>query len=222
MAARTPASTQQTGTPPGSPPVVGLTGGMGAGKSTVAALLAERGAYVIDADRVGHAVLAPEGEAYAEVVAAFGRDILAADGTVDRKALGARVFGDAEALQRLNAISHPRMAERMAREIEAVRARPAAERPPLIVLDAAILLEAGWDRLCDAVWTVEVSEETAVARLAGRGIGAGEARRRLARQLGNAERAARAGRVIRNEGSPADLAAHIERLWAEVAGDEAG
>jgi len=202
------------GTPPA---VIGLTGGIASGKSTVAARLAELGAAIIDADRIGHDILAPDGPAYRPVVEAFGPDILAPDGAIDRRKLGARVFADPARLERLNGISHPLMARRMAEEIAALRARLPAQRPPLIVLDAAILLEAGWDRLCDAVWTVEAPPATALARLVARnGLTEEQARLRLDAQWSNAERARRAQRVIANSGTLDSLRDAVTLLWREA------
>lgn len=201
------------------PPVIGLTGGIAAGKSTVAEYLAARGAHIIDADRVGHEVITPKGEAYPEVVAAFGTEILADDGTISRPKLGAIVFADPARLAELNGISHPRMGQRMAREIEKLRLRSQRERPPLIVIDAAILFEAGWDTLCDQVWTVEAEPERSIARLAGRnGLSREEALARIHAQMDNAERARRADRVIRNEGTVAELRATVARLWDDTVG----
>ena len=197
--------------------MVGLTGGIAAGKTSVSRLLAERGAHIIDADSVGHRVIAPGGGAFAEVVAAFGEDILGADGAIDRRKLGALVFADAAQLERLNGISHPRMAELMGREIAALRELPASQAPPLIVLDAAILLEAGWDVLCDEVWAVVAGEEVAVARLMERdGFSRDEALARLGAQMSNEERTARAARVIRNEGDLDALGAQVAEIWDEV------
>jgi dephospho-CoA kinase len=197
-------------------PVIGLTGGIASGKTTVSQQLATLGAHIIDADAVGHAVITPQGEAYPEVVAAFGTEILDEDGTISRKKLGAIVFAHPERRAELNGISHPRMAERMAREIEALRLRKKGPQPPAIVLDAAILFEAGWDALCDEVWTVEAPAELAIARLVERnGLSREEAQARLDAQLSNAERAGRARHVIRNDGSREALAAQVQRLWAE-------
>ena len=203
-------------TPPRRPAVIGLTGGIAAGKSTVSRLLAERGAHVIDADSVGHAVIMPEGEAYPEVVAAFGAEILNEDGTISRRKLGSIVFSDPDRLAELNGISHPSMAARMAREIESARLRGNGGRPPLIVLDAAILFEAGWDALCDEVWTVEAPPEVAVARLVERKqMTPEQARARLEAQMSNAGRARRARRVIRNEGSMEALRREVGRVWSD-------
>lgn len=198
-------------------PVIGLTGGIASGKSTVSQMLALRGAHVIDADSVGHQVITPQGEAYPEVVAAFGREILEEDGTISRPKLGAIVFAHPERLAELNAISHPRMAERMAREIDAVRLREGTARPSMVVLDAAILFEAGWDGLCDAVWTVEAPSQLAIARLIQRnGLTREEAQSRLDAQMSNAERAERADRVIRNDGSLEDLEQQVAALWEQT------
>ncbi|MFI5400591.1 MAG: dephospho-CoA kinase [SAR324 cluster bacterium] len=202
------------GTPPA---VIGLTGGIASGKTTVAARLAELGAAIIDADRIGHDILAPGAPAYRPVLEAFGPDILAPDGAIDRRKLGARVFADPARLERLNGISHPIMARRMAEEIAALRARLPAHRPPLIVLDAAILLEAGWDRLCDSVWTVEAPPDAALARLVARnGLTEEQARLRLNAQWSNAERAGRAQRVIANSGTIDALRDAVSLLWREA------
>ncbi len=199
------------------PIVIGLTGGIASGKTAVSQRLGELGAHIIDADRVGHQVLAPEGEAFAPVLQAFGRDVLGPDGSIDRRKLGAKVFGDPEALLRLNAISHPRMRERMAGEIAAVRGRPAGQLPPGIVLDAAILFEAGWDRLCDRVWSVEAPQEVALQRLMTRnGLTREAALARLNAQWSNAQRAARAGLVIRNAGTLEELRAAASAAWQQT------
>jgi dephospho-CoA kinase len=181
------------------PPVIGLTGGIASGKSTVSARLAALGAY-------------------APIVEAFGKDIVAADGTIDRRRLGAKVFADPALLKRLNEISHPLMARRMAQEIARLRALPPAQRAPAIVLDAAILLEAGWDKLCDTVWTVEAPPELALQRLMARnGLSEEQARERLNAQWSNAERAARVQQIILNTGSVEALEAAVTKLWNETA-----
>lgn len=201
-----------------APPVIGLTGGIAAGKSTVSGRLAALGAHVIDADRVGHRVLMRGGgEAHAAVVRAFGAEILDEAGEIVRARLGRRVFADPARLAELNRLTHPPMAERMRREIEEVRARPSP--PPFIVLDAAVLFEAGWESLCDEVWTVSTAPERALERLVARNRLTPEAARaRIDAQLGNPEREARADRVIRNDGAPDALAATVDALAAQVAG----
>ena len=152
-----------------------------------------------------------------ELVAAFGAEILSEDGTISRKKLGSIVFSDPDRLAELNGISHPRMAARIAQEIESARLRGNEGRPPLIVLDAAILFEAGWHALCDEVWTVEAPPEVAVARLVERKhMTPEQARARLAAQMSNAGRARRARRVIRNEGSMEALRREVGRLWSDA------
>ena len=201
-------------------PVVGLTGGIAAGKSTVSARLGARGAHVIDADRVGHRVLMRGGAAYAGVVAAFGGEILDESGEIVRPCLGRLVFGDPARLAELNRLTHPPMSDRMRREIEAVGAAPSP--PPFIVLDAAVLFEAGWDALCDEVWTVSASPERALERLVARNrLSPDAARARIEAQLANAEREARADRVICNDGTLAALAAAVDSLAATIGGGAA-
>ena len=198
------------------PLVVGLTGGIAAGKSTVSARLAALGAHVIDADRVGHRVLMREGgEAYGAIVAAFAVGILDEAGEIARPRLARLVFGDPARLAELNRLTHPPMAERMRREIREIRARPSP--PPFIVLDAAVLFEAGWEVLCDEVWTVSASPERALERLVTRNrLSPEAARARIAAQLGNTEREARAEHVIRNDGTLDDLAAAVDALAVKM------
>jgi dephospho-CoA kinase len=196
-------------------PVIGLTGGIGSGKSTVAAMLAERGASVIDADKVGHAVYAPGTPGFDQVVAAFGPGVVGADGAIDRRALGAIVFGDPAALKRLNGIVHPLIALAIREHLVAAQAE--ARRTPIVV-EAAIMLEAGWT-FFDEIWVVVVEPETAVARVsASRGAKPDDVRRRIAAQMTNAQRRAVATRVIDNDGSPEALRAQVEAAWRAIAG----
>lgn len=197
------------------PQVVGLTGGIAAGKSSVSQYLVQKGAYLIDADSVGHKVIAPDGPGYPRVIEAFGREIVAADGTIDRRKLGEIVFSDPAHLKTLNGISHPIMADLMAREIEAVRTQ--AQPPPVILLDAALLFEAGWNPLCDRVWVVTAQRETAIGRLMARNdLSREQAQARLDAQLDPAEKAAKAEQVLANDGSLEDLYALVDRLWADL------
>ena len=199
-------------------PVVGLTGGIAAGKSTVSERLGALGAHVIDADRVGHRVLMREGgEAYEEVVATFGAEVLDEAGEIARPRLGRLVFADPAQLAELNRLTHPPMAARMRREIADVRAQPSP--PPFIVIDAAVLFEAGWDALCDEVWTVSTHPERALERIVARNrLSPEAARARIDAQLGNPEREARADRVIRNDGTLDALAAAVDALAAALRG----
>ena len=192
-------------------PIVGLTGGIGAGKSTVAAILVELGARVIDADRIGHEVYRPGSEGFARVVEAFGPGVVGADGAIDRRALGALVFGDRAALVRLNALVHPLIAAEVGRRVAAARAEGFAG--PLVV-EAAILLEAGWRSLVDRVWVVCTRREHAITRvMASRALTREECERRLEAQMADAERRCQADLVIENDGSPAALRAAVEDAW---------
>jgi dephospho-CoA kinase len=191
-------------------PIVGLTGGIGSGKSTVATMLGDLGAVVIDADKVGHDVYRPDTEGFRRVVEAFGPEIVAADGTIDRARLGARVFADRAELARLNALVHPLIGDEIRRRMQAA----ASEHPGRpIVVEAAIMMEAGWS-FFDQVWVVVVRPETAVARVtASRGLSADDVERRIAAQLSNEERERRADVVIRNDGSLDELRAQVEAAW---------
>ncbi len=193
---------------------VGLTGGIGAGKSEVSRRLAARGAVVIDADVLAREVVAPGTDGLAEVVAAFGPDVLSADGSLDRPALGARVFGDDEARRRLEQVTHPRVRARAA-ELEA-QAGPAA----VVVHDIPLLVETGRAGDFDVVGVVDAPAEVRVRRLAaGRGMSGDEARRRIASQAGRDERLAAADHVIVNDGDLPALDAAVDALWRRLAAD---
>jgi dephospho-CoA kinase len=196
-------------------PVIGLTGGIGSGKSTVAAMLAELGADVIDTDKVGHDVYRPGTDGFRQVTEAFGQDVVGEDGTIDRRALAAKVFADPAALRRLNAIVHPLIG--IAVRDWLVRARAAPGSSPIVV-EAPVLMEAGW-RFFDEVWVVIVKPETAIARVtASRTMTADEVRRRLDAQLTNAERVKLADRVIENDGTLDDLRERVRDAWRAVTG----
>ncbi len=195
--------------------VVGLTGGIASGKSTVATLLGERGAHVIDADVLGHRAYEPGAAAFRAVVEAFGPDIVAEDGTIDRGVLGQKVFGKPEELERLTGIVWPAIRAMALAEIEAIRA---AGSPSVVVLEAAVLLEAGWQDLADEVWVTVVDRATAVARAVARsGLAPEQVEARIDAQLSNAERKAQAQVVIENVGDEASLAAQVAALWSELA-----
>ncbi len=173
--------------------VIGLTGGIGSGKSTVAQMLEQKGAALLSADTVGHEVYLPGQPAWQEIVDAFGRRIAAADGTIDRRALGAVVFSDREQLRRLNAITHPRMKEMMRVKLEEKKGQGAR----VAVLEAALLFDAGWDDLTDEVWVTVAPPEVAAARTAERsGISVEEALSRIRAQMSSEERSARSRIVI--------------------------
>lgn len=191
--------------------VIGLTGNIGTGKSTVIAYLASKGVTTIDADKVAHEVMTPGMAAYAPVVEAFGPAIVAADGTIDRAALGAIVFRDPAALHALEAIVHPAVLER-------TRALLRASQAPVAVVEAIKLLEArNLLSLCTEVWVVTADEETQLRRLMEtRAMSAEEARRRLAAQSSQADKVRHATRVFVNEGAPEALYAQLDAAWEDL------
>jgi dephospho-CoA kinase len=192
---------------------VGLTGGIGSGKSSVAALLATHGAVVIDADVLAREALAPGSDGLARVVGRFGDGVLAADGSLDRPALGRIVFADPEALEALNAIVHPYVGRRSAELI--ATAAPDA----VVVHDVPLLVENGLQDGYDVVVVVDVPPETQLARLTGqRGMTEADARARMAAQASRETRLAAADEVLDNSGSPDDLEAAVGRLWGRLTG----
>ncbi len=193
--------------------VIGLTGGPGTGKSTVAAMLARRGAAVIEADRLGHQAYAPGTAGWEAVVRAFGPEVIAPDGTIDRRRLGALVFSDPERLRRLNAIIHPEIRRLITVQLEKFR----REGVRVVVIEAALLFEAGWDDLVDEVWVTTAPPDVAAARYAARtGLPEAEVRQRAAAQLDAAEKVRRADRIIDTSGSLANVERQVDRLWNEL------
>lgn len=193
---------------------VGLTGGIGSGKSTVSQILAELGAFVIDADKVGHEIYLPGKEAWRQVTAAFGQDILAADQTIDRKKLGALVFGSDEARKKLNSIVHPLMFQDIQQRIAEKRAEGFAKP---IVVEAAILIEANWLPLADEVWVVVTNKNAVIDRVATqRGMAAKDTEARIASQLSDSERLKYAHVVIANDGTREDLEKKVQDAWARL------
>ena len=194
--------------------IIGLTGGIASGKSVVSGMLAERGALVIDADKVGHEAYAPGSACYDDVIAAFGGDIVAADGQIDRKALGAKVFGNPAERNRLEGIVWPWMKETMRKRFDDLR----AEAAPFVVLEAAVLIEAEWTPLVDQVWVVIVAPEIARERIVRRdGLTPEQAGQRIAAQLTNGERAKHAQVIIDNSGTIEELRARVAAAWDGVA-----
>ena len=192
---------------------MGLTGGIGSGKSAVSRLLAELGAVIIDADLVAREVVEPGTPALAEIVEAFGPEVLRPDGTLDRPALGARVFADAVDLARLNAIVHPRIGERTASLLADAEALGA----DVVVHDVALLVENGMVPMYDAVVVVAAEPATQLDRLLRlRGMSAQEAEQRIAAQAPLADKLAVATHPVRNDGPLEELAPQVERLWAEL------
>lgn len=190
--------------------VIGLTGGIASGKSVVSRMLAERGALVIDADKVGHEAYAPGSDCYRAVIDAFGADIVAADGQIDRKALGAKVFGDPEQRKRLEGIVWPWMRATMDERLRRLR----QEGVPVVVLEAAVLIEADWTPIVDQVWVVIVPPELAKERIMLRnGLSAEQADQRIGAQLTNEERARHGQVIIENAGTLAELEERVTAEW---------
>ncbi|HWQ15153.1 MAG TPA: dephospho-CoA kinase [Roseiflexaceae bacterium] len=208
--------------------LIGLTGGIACGKSTVLRMLAERGAHVIDADRVTHELQRPGEEVYDRIVAAFGPEILTQPGgPIDRRRLGAVVFADPDALRHLEQIVHPavhahilawldEIAHRVADE-HVERSTSNVQRAPVAVIDAVKLLEAGWKPLCDAIWVVTCAPEQQLQRLvATRGLSEEEARARIAAQPPQERRTALADVVIDNSGPLDATRAQVDRAWHAI------
>ncbi|GGT29983.1 dephospho-CoA kinase [Nonomuraea spiralis] len=190
---------------------IGLTGGIGSGKSEVSRRLSARGAVVIDADRIAREVVEPGTVGLARVVAAFGEGVLRPDGSLDREKLGSVVFADAERLAALNAIVHPLVGERVA-ELQGQAADDA-----ILVYDVPLLVENKLAPMYDVVIVVDAADEVRIRRLADhRGMSGADARARIAAQAGRDERLAAADLVILNEGSLDDLEARVEEVWDEL------
>ncbi len=190
--------------------VIGLTGSIGTGKSEVARQLEILGASIISADQVGHEAYTPNTEAWEQVVAAFGDDILQDDKDIDRRKLGAIVFSDPSQLEKLNAIMHPRMARMVSDKIEVLR----GQGVKVVVVEAALLFEAGWDTLVEEVWVTDTSEDIVVGRLKERnGLSEEEAKKRINSQMDRAERIERSDFVIDNSSDMAGLEIAIKELW---------
>jgi dephospho-CoA kinase len=190
---------------------IGLTGGIGSGKTTVTKILAELGAPILDADKVGHAIYAPDGPAYADMIAAFGNGILAGDRTIDRSKLGPIVFTDPAKLKRLNGIVHPKMYARMREMIDAMRT--AGEARPIVV-EAAILIEANWMPLFNEIWLIVAAKERVIERVQrDRGLARVQVEARIKAQLSDDERRKHAAFVIGNDGSIDDLRAKLAETW---------
>ncbi len=188
--------------------VVGLTGGIGAGKSTVSALLADRGAVIVDADVIARDLQSPGSPVLASMAERFGDHIIRDDGSLDRAAVAEIVFNDEQALKDLNGIVHPAMQNEIQRQIDEHR-----DTDRVVVLDFPLLGENPREGLAATI-VVDAPVETAVERLVGqRGMDEDDARARITSQISREERLATATHVIDNSGSEADLATHVEILW---------
>ena len=188
--------------------IICLTGGMASGKSTAARYLGEQGADVIDADKLGHRAYKPDTQAYREVIAAFGNDLVADDKSIDRKALGGKVFGKPEELKKLTDIVWPEIRRLAEAEIKA------SDPDNIVVLEAAVLFEAGWEDIGDEVWVVVVDRELAITRAITRdGFDRESVESRLDSQITNEERTSKADVVISNNDSEEELLEQLDQQW---------
>jgi dephospho-CoA kinase len=192
--------------------LVGLTGGLGAGKTTVARLLAERGAVVVDADELARKALDPGTSGYEQVCDLFGRDILDHAGRIDRRELAARIFADEGKRRALESITHPEVFRLLAETVEAHRGTDA-----VVVFDAPLIIETGFHQAVDVLVVVTAPQEAQVERgFRERGMSGSEARARLASLVGEARRRELADLTISNAGDLGTLADRVEELWQEL------
>jgi dephospho-CoA kinase len=192
------------------PLLVGLTGNIATGKSTVARMLAEMGADYIDADKVAHRVMRPDQAAYDAIVEAFGQEVVSQDGTIDRGRLGALVFADREAMARLEAVVHPAT-------VAAIDERIAESSADVVVVEAIKLFEAGLADRCDSVWVTVCRRDQQIRRLVeGRDLSRGEARQRVDAQRPQQDRAELADVVIDNSGSLTETREQVVEAWNEL------
>ena len=196
--------------------VFGLTGGIGSGKSTVSALLEAKGAVIIDADRIVRELQQPGEPVFDAMVEAFGDEIIAADGTLDRQAVADLVFGDDAKLKTLNGIVHPAVGVRMAEQLAAL-----ADTDQVVILDVPLLVEGKGKYDTAGTIVVDLDPDLAVQRLVDhRGFTEADARARMARQSSREDRLALADVVIDNSGTVEDLAPQVDELWARIEAGE--
>lgn len=190
--------------------VIGVTGNLGTGKTTVSQMLVQLGAVHINADELGHELLQHDDQAYSEIVVAFGKSILGSDGEIDRDKLAKLAFDDNTALSRLNSITHPRIHEMVMQKIGEYRQAGTA----VVVLEAALLIEAGWKPLVDQLWVTIAPEATIVERLEkSRGLSKDQILERLRAQMPQEEKAKQADIVINTDCPMDELKARVTELW---------
>jgi len=193
---------------------IAVTGGIACGKSLVGSFLEDGGVAVCDSDALAHETIAPGQPAHGEIIEAFGEGVLDAKGAVDRAVLGDRVFSDPEQREKLNAIVHPRVREGWRAWL---REREAASRAAAVIIP--LLFEVGVDLEWDAIICVTAAEATQLQRMATRGLSEADARRRLAAQLPNAEKARRSGYVIENSGTVEELRMQVNEVIERILGE---
>ncbi len=193
--------------------VIGLTGGIASGKSTVSNILRQLGAYIIDADQLAREVVLPDEPAWEEIVEHFGREILLPDKTINRKVLGEKIFGNFAAKEQLEKIIHPRIRTK----VEAAMQQAAFQGYDIVVLDVPLLLEVGWHSMADEVWVVFIDTETQLSRLMTRdGLGRLQAIKRLNSQMALTEKKKFADIIIDNSGSLDNTRQQLLAAWHEV------
>ena len=192
---------------------IGLTGGIAAGKSMVSGLLAELGAWILDADAISREVVEPGTEGLKAVAAEFGEKVLLPDGTLDRRALGAEVFGDPQKLERLNGILHPIIkAEMLCRAAEIEEQHP----KDIVIFDVPLLIKSGWQDVADEVWLVSAPVEQRIRRIAMRdGLDEKQTMERISAQMTDEQKAKYADVIINNGGSIQELEERVTKLYAE-------
>lgn len=191
--------------------IICLTGGLASGKSTATQFLAEQGAYIIDADKAGHRVYEPGTRAYREVIATFGDDLIGDDLQIDRKILGSKVFGNQDALEKLTDIVWPEIRRLVEADIAEIRS---TDPDGTVVLEAAVLFEAGWQDIGDETWVIVVDREVAIERSMSRdGLSPEAVENRLQAQLSNEERIAGADIVIENNLDQQAFIDQLKALW---------
>jgi len=193
--------------------VIGLTGGILSGKSTISGMLAEKGAVIIDADQIGHKAYEPHTKTWQELVNTFGDTILKQNNEVDRKKLGDVVFADTHALERLNKIVHPHMRAVVQKELDHLKGDGVA----VVILEAALLIEAGWKDLVDMVWVSIAPEDVVLKRLRERGgLSEDQARARIQSQISSEERSKHADEIIDTDCQLSEVKDRVEELWKKL------
>ena len=194
--------------------IICLTGGLASGKSTTTQFLAEQGAYIIDADKAGHRVYEPGTRAYREVIATFGDDLIDDDHQIDRKILGSKVFGNQDALEKLTDIVWPEIRRLVEADIAEIRS---TDPEGIVVLEAAVLFEAGWQDIGDETWVIVVDREVAIERSMARdGLSREAIENRLQAQLSNEERIAKADIVMENNLDQQALMHQLKAQWQRL------
>ncbi|MDI3481854.1 MAG: dephospho-CoA kinase [Tepidanaerobacteraceae bacterium] len=194
--------------------VIGLTGGIASGKSTVSMLLRNKGAAIIDADEISREILRPGKPAWKAVIDCFGRGILCDNENIDRKKLGSIVFSDSAELEKLNRITHPAIMEEIKKRLDYYRKK----REKIVVIDAALLLELGLNSMVDEVWLVAVDEKTQLKRLLARerGMSYKDAMNRIKAQMPLEEKVKMADKIIDNSGNIEETGRKIDELWRDI------